>query len=343
MIKRLAILLAFALSAFAQQQQPSQARKPDCLLYLPPLTQSVQNSLTIDNRTVGCYTWAFSYLSNGFTGETVTVQSAPDNNGVPGTWVTFVGTATVGANPMTATTYASVQLTGYNPWVRINLNGITGTGTVRGILTGFLPGSSSSAGGSGTVTSITATAPLTAAPNPITNTGTMACPTCTTNAAAATLNAIMKGAGLQAIVASGVTIDSSNNILTPGSVSTGVGGGASGELDQTGVTSLNVVAIKADDDTPGATVNNSRVSGRLAVRSDTFTTGDCVQVTGSNKLAVLTDAGAPCGSGGGGASAGATLFFIYHASRTEQHGNRDDTDWHRRRKRHDSREHVQQR
>ncbi len=148
MIKRLAILLAFALSALAQQQQPSQARKPDCLLYFN-LTQSVLNSAFISNGQVGCYTWAVSYISNGFSGETVTVQSAPDNAGVPGTWVTFVGTATVGANPMTAITYANVQLTGYNPWVRVNLSGLTGTGTVQGIITGFLPGASSSGGGGG--------------------------------------------------------------------------------------------------------------------------------------------------------------------------------------------------
>lgn len=147
----LLILLALAASAWAQQQQPSQARKPDCLLYFT-LTQSTLNSAFISNATVGCYTWSVSYISNGFSGETVTVQSAPDASGVPGTWTTFVGGAgspTVGTNPMTAITYSSVQLLGYNPWVRVNLSGLTGTGTVQGIISGFLPGASSSGGGGG--------------------------------------------------------------------------------------------------------------------------------------------------------------------------------------------------
>ncbi len=130
-----------------------------------------------------------------------------------------------------------------------------------------------------------------------------------TNVAPLTADQIVVGSGSNAVKISKITVDAvTSNIGTPGSVSTGVGGSASGELDQTGVTSLNTVAIKADDDTPAATVNNSRVSGRMAVRNNTFVNGNCVKGVGTDGLMVLTDAGAPCGSGGGGGVAGSTLF-----------------------------------
>jgi hypothetical protein len=56
-------------------------------------------------------------------------------------------------------------------------------------------------GGSGTVTSIATSGPLSG--GPITTTGALSCPTCTTNSAAATVNAIMLGSGSQAISALG--------------------------------------------------------------------------------------------------------------------------------------------
>ena len=56
-------------------------------------------------------------------------------------------------------------------------------------------------GGSGTVTSIATSGPLSG--GTITTTGALSCPTCTTNSAAATVNAIMLGSGSQAISALG--------------------------------------------------------------------------------------------------------------------------------------------
>lgn len=53
-------------------------------------------------------------------------------------------------------------------------------------------------GGTGTVTSLTATSPVVATPTTITTTGAFSCPTCTTNAAALTANALIIGAGGQA-------------------------------------------------------------------------------------------------------------------------------------------------
>ena len=58
-----------------------------------------------------------------------------------------------------------------------------------------------SGGGTGTVTSVGTSGPITG--GPIVGSGTITCPTCTTNAAAATANRVMIGGGLQAISALG--------------------------------------------------------------------------------------------------------------------------------------------
>lgn len=73
--------------------------------------------------------------------------------------------------------------------------------------------------GSGTVTSIATTGPLSG--GTITTTGTLSCPTCTTNAAAATANQLMIGGGSQAIAALGTlgtvhTLLHGNNAGAPG-------------------------------------------------------------------------------------------------------------------------------
>ncbi len=175
MIKRLAILLAFALGALAQQQQPQTARKPDCQIFFT-LTNSSLTSAFLDNRQVGCTTWAAAYTSSGFTGLTVTVQESLEQSNTPVTWATFTGTG----NPATATDAAIIQLTGYPAWARVQISGLTGTGTVKGILFGFLAGSSSAAGGGGgTVTSVAMTGDgtvynATVPGSPITTAGTLA-------------------------------------------------------------------------------------------------------------------------------------------------------------------------
>lgn len=70
-------------------------------------------------------------------------------------------------------------------------------------------------GGSGTVTSIATTSPITG--GPITTTGTIGCATCTTNAAALTSGNIVNGAGGQATVDSGIA---SANLITSAAVIT---------------------------------------------------------------------------------------------------------------------------
>ncbi len=94
-----------------------------------------------------------AYTSSGFSGLTLTFQSAPDAAGVAGTWVTFAGTAESGSAAMTATTQTQSTFTGYYPWTRVTLSGLTGTGTVSGIFYGYRenPVTISSSGGGGAV------------------------------------------------------------------------------------------------------------------------------------------------------------------------------------------------
>lgn len=327
-MKTIVVLFAIALSAFAQQQQPSQARKPDCLVFFT-LTVGSPDSVAVDNRQVGCQLWAVGYTSTGFTGLSLTVQGSTEQASPPTTWATFGTQVSPSTNPATATTAGFIQFTGYTGWVRVHLSGLTGTGTVKGILFGYLANSSSTGsgggGGSGTVTSVTFTTPLVGTPNPITGVGTASCPTCVFDPTTLTADQVVVGNGTHAVKISNVTVSpTTSDIGTPGAISTGVGGAFSGELDLVGVTSGNTVILVADDDTPAATVNATRISGRQTVRADTITNGNCAQWNGTNGSAVLDQASAPCGSGGGGGSGpgitgysgtgvtlAGTLFFPY--------------------------------
>lgn len=71
---------------------------------------------------------------------------------------------------------------------------------------------------------------------------TTACPTCVTSAAALTNNALMTGAGSQGskTPSATATLDTSGNLSTPGSVTTGAGGSFSGAMYLGGVTSGGV-------------------------------------------------------------------------------------------------------
>ncbi len=99
--------------------------------------QADGSSQTVNNRQAGCIDWQLSYNASGASALSLLVESAPDNNGSPGTWVPFVGTVNTGVNPNTATTQNYTLLTGYNPWVRVTLSGLMGAsarvvGTIKG-------------------------------------------------------------------------------------------------------------------------------------------------------------------------------------------------------------------
>ncbi len=113
----------------------SMAMAQDCVVSFS--LSSASSSFQLNNRTRGCANWGITYTSSGFTALTLALQSAPDSSGVPGAWVTFAGTLLSGSNPSTTITQASASLSGYFPWLRANLSGLTGAGTVTGIFYGY--------------------------------------------------------------------------------------------------------------------------------------------------------------------------------------------------------------
>lgn len=141
--------------------------QPDCQI-VASFTASGQVSPASgrDNRTCAATTWALVVAVSGFSSATVALQSAPDNAGAPGTWVTYAGATIFSAtpdnvNPIVTSTQQFVWLTGYNPWVRIALTAATGSGTVYATAFGWrLPSSSSTGGGGGGSSNVTIVGPL---------------------------------------------------------------------------------------------------------------------------------------------------------------------------------------
>jgi hypothetical protein len=74
----------------------------------------------------------------GFSGYSLTLQSAPAATpSTPGAFVTYAGTTATGSNPVTATGIATfTNGTVATPWLRVTLSGLTGSGTVYGVLQG---------------------------------------------------------------------------------------------------------------------------------------------------------------------------------------------------------------
>jgi hypothetical protein len=120
---------------------------PDCLYYA---TYTVVSSVItrvngatssnprspsagFDAQTSGCVSWTVTYSNSdptALTALSLRFDSAPDSDGSPGTWTTFVGTVVAGSNPQTNVNQAYATFLGYNRWVSSNLTSVTGTGTI---------------------------------------------------------------------------------------------------------------------------------------------------------------------------------------------------------------------
>jgi hypothetical protein len=131
--------------------QPGQAVTvtPDCQLFLSFSTAGTTANL--DNRYVGCVSWTLQYTSTGFSGLTLTFQSA-QGAVTPGTFGNYAGTTVTGANPMTSTTgevSTFANMTVNIPWVNVKLSGLSGSGNVTGVLYGYKSGGGGGGGGGG--------------------------------------------------------------------------------------------------------------------------------------------------------------------------------------------------
>lgn len=135
-MKRLApfLLLLAWLPLRAQTTTPA----PNCGPYRVTFSAAgVTTSIPNSSAQATCVSWAMAVVSNGFSAESVELQSAPDSSGSPGTWATFAGSVTSGSNPSTATDQAFTTFVGYYPWLRLKVNSVTGTGTIQFVLYGY--------------------------------------------------------------------------------------------------------------------------------------------------------------------------------------------------------------
>lgn len=108
---------------------------------------------TYNNTSLQCSGWRLAYYSQGFSGVSIELDGAPDNNGVPGTWaaISASGTCTLtGSNPLTATTSGTTLFTNCQfPWISINITTATGTGKIVARANGAGGIQASTIGGSG--------------------------------------------------------------------------------------------------------------------------------------------------------------------------------------------------
>jgi hypothetical protein len=145
----LGLTVAIVETSSPAKAQPAQVQvNADCVIQfnLTATGQTAPATGGFANGIIGCNSWQIQYWNNGFTGLTLTIQSAPNTATAPavctpGTWGTLGGTAVFGANPNTNTTGASALIQSYGtnfaPCVRVLLNGLTGTGNVTGVLLGY--------------------------------------------------------------------------------------------------------------------------------------------------------------------------------------------------------------
>lgn len=151
-------------------------------------------------------------------------------------------------------------------------------------------------GGSGSVTNVAVTLPL--AGGPISTTGTLTCPTCTTNATTATNHALMVGKTLQAVGALG-SLGTTTTVLHGNAVADPTFSAVNLAADVTGLLPL---------------ANIAAASPALAATTCGSTTQSCVLTFNSSGiLTVLTTAaiaGGPAGSGTVTASGGALTLDL---------------------------------
>ena len=151
------LVLFISLSESARGQ--GGAVTPDCGPIQFNLT-AAGASAQFANTFPACDTWTVTYANAGFSGLTLTFQSAAMGtapgagfpNGQPGSFSTYGGTIVAGVNPNTSTTGATTQFANgaiASPFVRVNLSGLTGSGNVVGSFYGYKTGATGGNGGGG--------------------------------------------------------------------------------------------------------------------------------------------------------------------------------------------------
>jgi hypothetical protein len=136
------------------------AQAPDCLP--PPFILTAAGDVGgpggfWDNRTLQCQTWTIAYVSSDYSGFTLSLEQAVGND-TPGTWEAYAGTtvassASFGTAGLGVATFNSLSTTPGSsnaaPWVRIDVAGGSGNGSIRITMYGYRTGPTGGTGGGG--------------------------------------------------------------------------------------------------------------------------------------------------------------------------------------------------
>ena len=146
MTKRTFLLLACIYAWFGcdgARGQSSTKVAPDCSVpfKFTATGRAPANGYPAGSQQTGCVGWIVVYNSTGYSALSLRLESASDSSGAAGAWGAFSGssvtlTGCAATNPMTATTQSCLSINGYNPWVSVNLQSVTGTGSITGFLYG---------------------------------------------------------------------------------------------------------------------------------------------------------------------------------------------------------------
>lgn len=150
-MKRLLLLISFSLAAFAQSN--------DFLCVATPVTLTAPGTVQFDNRGPGCDSWTVYYVADSGATLDLEFESASGQSS-PGSWSTYPGNTSnastnFGTDPVgietlcgLATCVPSAGVTVATPWVRVNVDTLSG-GTLRVFFYGYRTGYGSGLGGGG--------------------------------------------------------------------------------------------------------------------------------------------------------------------------------------------------
>lgn len=127
------LVLATCVAGFGQV---SVVQQPDCTFGFSFTGAASSNDY--DNRQTACTSWTFVYYNTGFSALSIELDAAPDNGGQPGTYIVWPNLAS-GALPLTNTVGGNITGYRYQPWVKVKLNSVTGSGSIRGTALGWRP------------------------------------------------------------------------------------------------------------------------------------------------------------------------------------------------------------
>lgn len=230
---------------------------------------------TISGAQAGCAGWRLTWSVTGFTAATIQLEGSQDNS----SWSAFGSTLVQeGSNPTSwtsGTASNTIVVRASQPYVRVNITGVTGSGTIKTLILGYSGTSAQNDTGGG---------------------GSGGC-----SALGGDLSGTCTSATVLQAQGGEVTFSNTGNVVAKGSYTSGSGAGTTGALDLTGATSGQLVTLTVGDSTAAGTMKLAGNTGNVVYNTSAGTSGHCVQY-GTDGIAI-TDAGSACGSGSGGAGA----------------------------------------